>query len=102
MSDMPSVCREVERTARKAHRCCECREIIEPGEKYQYVSGVWDGRGDSFKTCLRCALVRRIASRHAEYHDEGPCFELLAQWILDEFSYVGNDTLDDCKTNAEI
>ena len=37
--------------ARKPHRCGECGGPIEPGEKYEYVFGVWDGWIGVFKTC---------------------------------------------------
>ena len=44
--------------ARKAHHCCECGGTINPGEKYQRAAGKWDGRVESFKTCLVCARIR--------------------------------------------
>jgi hypothetical protein len=46
------------RVARKAHVCCECGESIAKGQKYEYASGVWEGRPDSFKTCLPCVEIR--------------------------------------------
>ena len=46
------------RKARKEHVCYECRGTIARGERYEYASGVWDGRPDSFKTCLLCAEIR--------------------------------------------
>ncbi len=60
MSDFetPSAFTETERKARKAHKCCECRQIIGIGEKYQYCSGIWDGVPDSYKTCLSCLTLR--------------------------------------------
>jgi hypothetical protein len=45
-------------TARLEHHCCECQAAIAPGEKYEYVVGVWDGNFDTYKTCLPCAHVR--------------------------------------------
>lgn len=60
MSDLvvPSAFTEKERKARKIHKCCECTHEITVGEKYQYVSGIWDGEPDSYKTCLSCATLR--------------------------------------------
>lgn len=46
------------RRARKDHTCSECRSTIARGEKYNYDSGIWDGRPDSFKTCLLCVEIR--------------------------------------------
>jgi len=56
--EMPSCCTETTPTARKRHRCCECRGWIEAGERYQLITGVWDGRGASYKSCRQCAALR--------------------------------------------
>ncbi len=45
-------------TARKAHRCTECREVIPAGAQYERTSGKWDGRMETLKTCLPCRDVR--------------------------------------------
>ena len=57
-ADSPSCFRQVTRTARKAHRCVECRNTIQPGERYEYTSGIWDGMPDDHKTCLACVFLR--------------------------------------------
>jgi hypothetical protein len=44
-------------TARKTHRCGECFRNILPGEKYEYVSGLWDVF-QAYKTCLDCKSIR--------------------------------------------
>lgn len=46
------------RTARKAHRCCECRREIVKGERYHYTFGVWQGKPNTYKTCAQCAEIR--------------------------------------------
>lgn len=56
--DRPAFYEATERTARKRHRCCECGYDIQPGEKYEYVSGKWDGQLGSFHTCEACADLR--------------------------------------------
>lgn len=61
--DAPSAYREVWRRALRSHRCCECDRGIAAGAVYHYASGVWDGRGDSHKTCIRCASVRDALAR---------------------------------------
>lgn len=64
----PSVIQTVIRLARKEHRCCEGKHVISPGERYAYTSGVWDGRGDSFKQCMTChRLFQAIADDDACY-----------------------------------
>jgi hypothetical protein len=43
--------------ARKEHACCECKRTIAPGERYEYVSGKWDGRMGAFHTCAECSDI---------------------------------------------
>ena len=57
--DRPDASTTTIRRARKEHRCCECNAAIHPGETYEYRSGVWDGHGMDFKTCVECADLRR-------------------------------------------
>lgn len=65
--DIPASCGEmldcvVEKikTARKEHTCCECLEKIQRGEKYEYISGIWDGHWQAYKTCLDCKSLRTV------------------------------------------
>jgi len=48
--------------ARKEHRCCECGKTINPGDRYERVTGMWDGIFQTFATCEFCAKVRRDLS----------------------------------------
>jgi len=84
MSDfeMPSAFTEKERKARKEHKCCECNQKINIGERYQYCSGIWDGRPDSYKTCLSCLTLR---NDYIEKTGEDFCFEGLRESISDAF-----------------
>jgi len=54
----PSCSSTAIRAARKEHVCGECRCVIPKGTRYEYATGVWDGRPDSFKTCLLCVEIR--------------------------------------------
>lgn len=45
-------------TARKQHKCHECYRVIEPGEKYETASGVYDGSFYHHKTCSDCLSLR--------------------------------------------
>jgi hypothetical protein len=40
--------------ARKAHRCCECRRTIQPGETHLLVKALYDGYWSSDRTCAHC------------------------------------------------
>lgn len=46
------------RTARKQHQCCECGKPISPGDKYEYVVYLFDGRWDADRTCSICKEIR--------------------------------------------
>lgn len=54
--------------ARKEHRCEECGCRIQPGEKYEYACGKWDGYFDVMKTCERCYDLRKWVQNNI------PCF----------------------------
>ena len=50
--------RETTPIARKTHECCECGEIIQPGTKYEYAVGKFEGAMWSYKTCMVCRQIR--------------------------------------------
>lgn len=56
--EMPSVCHESIRRARRGWRCCECGEQIAAGARYQEHRGVWDGGWRAYRTCMACASMR--------------------------------------------
>jgi len=43
------------RKARKQHKCCECGETIQPGQRYQYIFIIFEGDPDYKKRCEFCA-----------------------------------------------
>lgn len=49
-------------TARKPHKCAECRRTIDAGERYHRESFVFDGRFQAHKTCAHCMVVRDFLS----------------------------------------
>ena len=46
--------------ARKQHACCECGEVVEIGQQYESVFGIWPSvnGAERFRTCLPCATIR--------------------------------------------
>lgn len=44
--------------ARRNHMCSECRRTIQPGEIYERVGMLFDGRWSRFKTCAHCMAAR--------------------------------------------
>lgn len=61
------------RTARKAHRCDECRQPILPGQAYEYARGRWDGIWGTFRTCCGCIMARNA-------YFAGDCFLYRDLW----------------------
>lgn len=45
-------------TARKPHRCCECGDVIERGQRYERATGKSDDTMWSESTCAPCAEIR--------------------------------------------
>lgn len=82
--ESPSAYQQYTRHARRGHACWECGETIPPGAEYEYASGVWAGRGASYKTCLRCVGVREwyVAECMPQYACR-PCFGELWQDATD-------------------
>lgn len=58
-----SVWIQSEPTARKEHRCCECKGAIAKGQKYLKVNYVFDGSAGTFKVCKSCEDVREEIAR---------------------------------------
>lgn len=59
--DRLQVISDVDRKAKKVHRCCECGRDIHPGETYKVEVGVTDGLV-VYKTCAHCLIVREWLS----------------------------------------
>lgn len=84
MSEAPSVFRQITRTARKEHRCCECSGAINPGSNYIYSSGIWDGDPSDYKQCLICAEVAIAAAAISDDPEDKPCFTALRDWFANQ------------------
>ena len=82
--DTASVYNERYPRARRQHICCECNSAIEPGERYHYFSGCWDGSWSTFETCLVCEAIR------AEVCPNGYEFGMLRQtiWYCHDIDYI--------------
>jgi hypothetical protein len=52
------------RAARVEHKCDECGRSITPGERYERVFLVYDGRSATYKTCCRCLDLREYVKAH--------------------------------------
>lgn len=56
------------KAARKDHKCSECRRTIKAGESYEFIFGIGEGEGQTFKTCTHCIALREWVKAHV------PCF----------------------------
>lgn len=54
------VWRDEYRVARKEHTCYECGSMIQPKEKYEYTTVVFDGTVRNYKTCWDCVDLRKF------------------------------------------
>ena len=59
--------------SRKEHTCCECRETIPIGVKYNKVEGLWDGSFNTYKTCMFCYKMREKYFTHGFFFGELWC-----------------------------
>lgn len=102
--ELPDAFGERDRKARKDHTCCECAETIPAGQKYTYSHGVWDGHGNSYKTCLHCAGVRSLilTKLRMDEWDDGPAFGRLYLWLQDFEDGSGSNPYAGLTTRAQV
>jgi len=85
--ELPTLYTEKTPTARKAHICCECGSTINSGEKYELITGLWEGTFETFKTCCFCADVRQSARAVFDLRqDEGIVFGQLWDCVRYDWS----------------
>lgn len=78
------IARTAHRTARKHHKCDECFASIEPGQKYTYVTMLYEGHWDSFHICRFCeAAARWLKLVCGGYGVGGLAEELREHWDED-------------------
>lgn len=65
--------------AAKQHRCCECGDRIERGQKHELVKGMWDGSWNCYRTCLLCVEIRE------HFQCDGWIYEQLWEDLINNF-----------------
>lgn len=82
--DYPEFYSEEFPTARKTYKCCECHQDIKPGQKYHRAHGKWDGRWETYRTCMPCYNIRE------HYCPGGYIFTMLRDTIREclDFDYL--------------
>lgn len=79
---------ETEVTARKAHACYECRDVIEKGAHHHTVSGKWDGEIRRYRFCDSCWEVM------GEFSENGRTFGVVWETFTSE--WASGATLQGC------
>lgn len=77
-------------TARKTHICSDCGEAIIPSENYEYVSGLWNGDFQVYKTCGICLELRRV------FFCEGWICGEIRQFLWDHVCEMRGQISEDC------
>lgn len=74
--ELPSVstCKTVK--ARKTYRCCECQHAIVKGESHEVFTGIWEGKWETYRTCVCCAKARCAMLGYLDFGDCIPFGEL--------------------------
>jgi hypothetical protein len=79
------------RRARKQHKCCACRRLIEPGQLYAYNFLVWDGAGHTYRRCGACEKTWRHLLALCERYNEAERQAVLA-WSTAWHEYSSGKT----------
>jgi len=82
--------KEEQPTARKQHKCGECRRVIEIGEKYNIEVTASDGGIKQYKTCLDCISIRR------EFFKGGFYYEGIIDALDEHVNDSGGDISESC------
>ncbi len=83
------------RKARKQHVCGECWRFIEPGEKYIYGAGKFDGEMYSSKMCLHC----KVAANWLSIRCHGYLYGGISEDVGD---HLQENVLDDLKEKTWV
>ena len=70
--------------ARKKHRCEDCGATVLPGQSYWRLFSVYDGKGSSSKSCVRCKAARKVfMDAHGSEYGPPALEEMLDACIAD-------------------
>lgn len=89
----PEFSREEFPVARKTYKCYECDEDIKPGQKYNKYVGVWDGRFNTYRTCMPCNRIREKYCPHGFIF--GELRESISNCFGFDYTEVPEDEEDD-------
>ena len=76
--------------ARKTFKCYECHGLINPGDSHEKTAGKWEGNFESFRTCSRCAELKKWARISV------PCFCYTYGEVLYDVKNLVDEARHDC------
>jgi hypothetical protein len=82
--DEAAVYRERMVTARKPHACYECKFTIQPGQTYEYVTGMWDGTWSAYRFCAVCSEIGKALA--CDGRNFGNLWDEIHEHVLPELS----------------
>lgn len=68
--DMCTVLRTCTPTAMQPHKCDECRREIRKGEQYLREVTLFDGKVETWKTCIDCESIRKNFFKEGFFYGE--------------------------------
>ena len=74
-------------TARKEHRCSECRRAISPGENYTVERTVFEGSASTHKTCEHCMVARDWLWKECGGFIYGECAEDMMEHAAEGYGF---------------
>ncbi len=94
IDEPPEATAEIQRKARKAHRCRECRNVIPKGALYMRCSSLNDHSWSDWPACMKCHRVEKAhaAAEHSMNGNSsyyvGSLLETVKECIAEEPHYV--------------
>jgi len=68
-TEVSAVWAVTQRRARKAWRCYECDTTIDPGQPYDHIASLYDGRWDTYRVCAPCAAAHKALTDACRLYD---------------------------------
>lgn len=77
-------------TAQKEHKCNECRRMISRGERYLREATLFEGKIETWKTCIDCLSIRD------EFFKQGFFYGETKSMVRDYVRDVNGDVPESC------
>lgn len=109
--DAPDLYEVTTPKARIEHKCCQCGEVIQPGQRYSRFRGLYEWGFSTFKSCLPCEEIRQhlcgtMEDLWREVNDlvienRIPSLDGLSKEAISKFCSIVQPTIDELNDNDE-